>query len=87
MKSVKLAIATTALTAAAAVLAPPANAMMALGNYDVLTNRYDRGFVVVVHLGVSTRDPGLLENQRDTATEVLRLLRRLPRTLPTAAGP
>ena len=40
MKSVKLAIATTALTAAAAVLAPPAHAMMALGNYDVLTNRY-----------------------------------------------
>jgi hypothetical protein len=42
MKSVKVAIATTALTAAASVLAPPAHAMMALGNYDVLTNRYDR---------------------------------------------
>jgi hypothetical protein len=40
MKSVKLAVATTALTAAAAVLAPPAQAMMPLGNYDVLTNRY-----------------------------------------------
>jgi hypothetical protein len=42
MKSVKVAIATTALTAAAAVLAPPAQAMMPLGNYDVLTNRYER---------------------------------------------
>jgi hypothetical protein len=40
MKSVKVAIATAALTAAAAVLAPPAQAMMPLGNYDVLTNRY-----------------------------------------------
>jgi hypothetical protein len=42
MKSVKVAIATTALAAAASVLAPPANAMMALGNYDILTNRYER---------------------------------------------
>jgi hypothetical protein len=42
MKSVKLAVATTALTAAAAVIAPPAHAMMPLGNYDVLTNRYTR---------------------------------------------
>ena len=42
MKSVKLALAATALTAAASVLAPPANAMMNLGNYDVLTNRYER---------------------------------------------
>lgn len=42
MKSVKLAIATTALTAAASVLAPSAQAMMPLGNYDVLTNRYTR---------------------------------------------
>ena len=41
MKSMKLAIATTALTAAASVLAPPANAYT-LGNYDVLTNRYER---------------------------------------------
>ncbi len=42
MKSVKLAIATAALTAAASVVAPPAHAMMPLGNYDVLTNRYTR---------------------------------------------
>src|SRR5262245_53420393 len=42
MKSMKLAIATTALTAAASVVAPPAHAMMNLGNYDVLTNRYER---------------------------------------------
>jgi hypothetical protein len=40
MKSVKIAMATTALTAAATVIAPPAHAMMPLGNYDVLTNRY-----------------------------------------------
>jgi hypothetical protein len=41
MKSVTLAIATTALTATAAVLAPPAQAFP-FGNYDVLTNRYER---------------------------------------------
>ena len=41
MKSVKLAIATTALTAAASVLAPPAHAYI-LGNYELLTNRYER---------------------------------------------
>jgi hypothetical protein len=41
MKPVKVAIATTALAAAASVLAPPANAYI-LGNYDILTNRYDR---------------------------------------------
>jgi hypothetical protein len=42
MKSVKAATATAALTAIAAVLAPPANASMQVGNYDVLTNRYER---------------------------------------------
>jgi hypothetical protein len=41
MKSMKLAIATTVLAAAASVLSPPANAYT-LGNYDVLTNRYER---------------------------------------------
>jgi hypothetical protein len=42
MKAVKVAIAASALTAAATVIAPPAHAAMQLGNYDVLTNRYDR---------------------------------------------
>ena len=42
MKSVKAATAAAALTAVAAVLAPPANASMQVGNYDVLTNRYER---------------------------------------------
>ncbi|WP_101946443.1 hypothetical protein [Mycobacterium sp. 3519A] len=42
MKSVLAGIATAALAAAATVIAPPANAMMALANYDVLTSRYDR---------------------------------------------
>jgi hypothetical protein len=41
MKSMKLAIATTVLAAAASLLAPPAHAYT-LGNYDVLTNRYER---------------------------------------------
>ena len=41
MKSVKVAAA-AALTAAATLLAPPAQAMMSPGNYDVLTNRYER---------------------------------------------
>jgi hypothetical protein len=40
MKSVKVASAVTALTAAAAALAPPAQAAMVIGNYEVLTNRY-----------------------------------------------
>lgn len=45
MKSVKLAIATAAMcgmAAAATVLAPVAGAVMRLGDYDVLTNRYER---------------------------------------------
>jgi hypothetical protein len=42
MRSVKLAIAMSALALAASVLAPHAQAMMPLGNYDVLTNRYTR---------------------------------------------
>ncbi|GAC1405769.1 MAG: hypothetical protein NVSMB60_25210 [Mycobacterium sp.] len=45
VKSVKIAIATAALSGmsvAAAVIAPPAHASMELGNYDVLTNRYER---------------------------------------------
>jgi len=40
MKSVKIAVATTALTAAAVVNAPGAHSAMEVGNYDVLTNRY-----------------------------------------------
>jgi hypothetical protein len=40
MKSVMIAMATTALAAAAATLAPPAHAGMTFGNYDVLTDRY-----------------------------------------------
>jgi hypothetical protein len=39
VKSVMVAIATAALAAAAALLAPPAQAVQ-VGNYDVLTNRY-----------------------------------------------
>jgi hypothetical protein len=44
MRSLKLAIATAVLTVSASVIAPPANAVpiMGLGNYDVLTNRYER---------------------------------------------
>ncbi len=41
MKSAKLATAMSALTVAASVFAPHANAFT-IGNYDVLTNRYDR---------------------------------------------
>jgi hypothetical protein len=40
VKSVKVVTLAVALSAAAALLASPANAMMNLGNYDVLTNRY-----------------------------------------------
>ena len=54
MKSVKLAIVMSALTVAASVLAPPAQAMMPIGNYDVLTNRYTRAswvwFVTCQHV-------------------------------------
>jgi hypothetical protein len=38
----KAVTATVALTAAATVVAPPADAMMKWGNYDLLTNRYTR---------------------------------------------
>ena len=41
MKPVKVATLAAALVVGAAVLAPPANAFN-FGNYDVLTNRYDR---------------------------------------------
>ena len=40
MKSVMVAIFAVALSAVVSVLAPPAQAMMLPGNYDVLTNRY-----------------------------------------------
>jgi hypothetical protein len=42
MKFIKILIATVALAAATTTVAPPAQAMMRLGNYDVLTNRYTR---------------------------------------------
>jgi hypothetical protein len=40
MKALKAGIAAAVLTAAGTVAAPHANAMMVLGNYDLLTNRY-----------------------------------------------
>jgi len=40
VKALKVAAAAAALTAAAAFAPTPASAMMVLGNYDVLTNRY-----------------------------------------------
>jgi hypothetical protein len=42
MKPLTAAVAAVLLSAAGMVAAPHANAMMILGNYDVLTNRYDR---------------------------------------------
>jgi hypothetical protein len=42
MRPLKAAIAAILLIAAGMTAAPPAGAMMMLGNYDVLTNRYDR---------------------------------------------
>jgi hypothetical protein len=42
VKALKAVLAAAALAAAGMVATPPANAMMILGNYDVLTNRYDR---------------------------------------------
>ena len=42
MKSVMVTCVVAALSAAASLLAPPAQAMMQPGNYDVLTNRYER---------------------------------------------
>lgn len=42
MKAVKVTTLAAALSAAAVVLAPPAQAAMQVGNYDVLTNRYTR---------------------------------------------
>ena len=43
MKRLKILVAAAAIMMAAGVVAPPpAQAMMKLGNYDLLTNRYDR---------------------------------------------
>jgi len=43
MKPIKIVTAAAVLVVAAGVIAPPpAQAMMTLGNYDLLTNRYDR---------------------------------------------
>jgi hypothetical protein len=42
VKSVMVTFVVAALSAAASLLAPPAQAMMQPGNYDLLTNRYER---------------------------------------------
>ncbi|HEX2286055.1 MAG TPA: hypothetical protein VHI10_14715 [Mycobacterium sp.] len=42
MKRLKVTFLAVALSAAAALLAPPGHATMQVGNYDVLTNRYSR---------------------------------------------
>ncbi|AFM18326.1 hypothetical protein Mycch_3593 [Mycolicibacterium chubuense NBB4] len=42
MKLGRIATAIITLAATATVLAPPSQAAMQLGNYDLLTNRYDR---------------------------------------------
>jgi hypothetical protein len=42
MKLTRIAAVAAALMAAATTLAPPSSAKMQLGNYDLLTNRYDR---------------------------------------------
>jgi hypothetical protein len=42
VKSIMVTFFAGALSAVTSVLAPPAHAMMQAGNYDVLTNRYER---------------------------------------------
>ncbi|MGV0645663.1 hypothetical protein ABQF13_24050 [Mycolicibacterium sp. XJ879] len=42
LKALKALIAAVTLVTAATLIAPPAAAMMTWGNYDVLTNRYNR---------------------------------------------
>ncbi|OBA96285.1 hypothetical protein A5662_18065 [Mycobacteriaceae bacterium 1482268.1] len=42
MNRLKAVVAAAILAAAGTAVAPPSHAMMILGNYDVLTNRYDR---------------------------------------------
>ena len=59
MKSVKLAIVTAALTVSASVIASPAHAYT-LGNYDVLTNRYDRASWVWTFYPCQTPAPDCL---------------------------
>ncbi len=76
MKVTKIAAVVAALMAAATTLAPPSSARMQLGNYDLLTNRYDRAswvwFVALLHPGEVA---GLPQRRRATPAEVLRLLR------------
>lgn len=54
MKPVKAVTAAAVLAAAATLSAPPAGAIMMLGNYDVLTNRYNMASWV---WGISTCIP------------------------------
>jgi hypothetical protein len=56
----KLAIATTVPVAVASLLAPPANAYT-LGNYDVLTNRYERASWVWTLYPCQTAAPDCLK--------------------------
>jgi hypothetical protein len=42
VRALKALVAAVALAASAVAIAPPAGAVMRLGNYDLLTNRYDR---------------------------------------------
>ena len=57
MKSVKVVTAAASVSAVATVVAPPASAMMLLGNYDVLTNRYTEASWVWFVVAVSAPRP------------------------------
>jgi hypothetical protein len=58
VKPTKVVIAAAAFTATSAVLAPPAQAGMLIGNYDVLTNRYtDASWVWFVSMCYPDKQP------------------------------
>ena len=62
MRLTKIASAAAALMAAATVLAPPAPAAMQIGNYDLLTNRYDRAsWFWVISLCIPEKSPDCIQ--------------------------
>ena len=75
MKPMKvLAAAAAALMAAATVIAPPAQALLHPGNYDLLTNRYDRASWVWFVARCNPAATNRRWSARIAPAEVLRLL-------------
>jgi hypothetical protein len=61
MRSSKIGVVATVLMAVATFLAPPSSASFAIGNYDLMTNRYTRAsWLWYVTLCIPEKDPNCL---------------------------